>query len=124
MAKFIIEEFLDGEFWDSYTGEVIVAGTYEEALERYKESLLDSGDFTQEEIDNMKYRSYASTKYVLRWNDEEKTYVRMYNSRPEAIKWLQLLGDEFCIEEVFLDRWGEPLDDGTFLYFEDLCKAE
>lgn len=124
MAKFIIQEFLDGEFWDSYTGEVIFAGTYEEALERYKESLLDSGDFTQEEIDKMKYRSYASTKYVLRWNDEEKTYVRMFNSRPEAIKWLQLLGDEFCIEEVFLDIWGEPLDDGTFFYFEDLCKVE
>lgn len=119
MRKFIIEELLDGKIWDNYTAEMIEADTLEDAIDIYKKQLLESGDFSQDEVATMQYRAYAQTQYILRKDDADKTYVRMSTDKEEIFRDLYDLGGGYCVEEVVLDLGGEPMTESEWYFCDE-----
>ncbi len=118
MKKYLIEEYLDGESWDNYTGGFIEADSYEDAVLKYKQILLNSGEFLYEEVKNMKYRAFAETKYILRKDSEDKRYIKQFDKKEDALKALSVLDGTYCVEEVELSIGGEPLGESRW-YFND-----
>ncbi len=118
MKKYIIEEYLDGEMWDCYADGFIEADSYEDAVSKYKQILLDSGEFSGEEVEKMKYRAFAETKYILRKDSEDKRYVNKYDKKEDAFKALSYLNGTYCVEEVVINIEGEPMGESKW-YFND-----
>lgn len=117
MNKYLIESYLDNEVWDSYNGEFIEASNYENALKIYKKMLYDSGEFSNGEIETMKYRASAMTKYMVRKKINghiDETFL-LYD---DAIARLYELGTNYYIEECEIGIGGEPVSESRWHFVE------
>ena len=110
MKKFLIEGCIGNDVWDNYTGRFIESESYEDAVDQYKKELVDSGDFSEIEVNDMEYRASAETKYILR-DKRTLDQVGIYSDYETAIN---NINDSLCLEECVINLGGEPISESVW----------